>query len=202
MHLRVALAFVAAGLLAQAGLAQTVPAAPTAVQVAEPAPVPACDYKSVESPPGKAWWGQQRWRYATDADAVAAYTALVTGQAPFPNWFTGTQSMLSPGTRFQMAMSPGQPETSPGRFGTFDNIRTAEDVRQYLAVLVEWKPKIDRVVIFEVVHALPVQTGPVGPQVDPKLCALLPGRWSQFQMLPDKADFMWYLKVIEVRQIQ
>jgi hypothetical protein len=201
------IALALAGAMVSPVYAQTVQVPPAAPLPAPsvtpaPAPAPACDYKSVTSPPGKTWWAQQRWRYASDMDATAAYTAIAIGQSPWPNWFVGTQSMLTPGTRFQMAMAPGQKKEQPGGFGTFDNIETAEDVREYLAVLVEWKPVIDRVVIFEVIKALPVQTGPVGPQVDPRLCALLPGRWSQFQMLVAPADRMLYLKPIAERPIQ
>jgi hypothetical protein len=163
---------------------------------------PQCDYQSVDSPPGQAWWAQQRWRYTSDAAAQAAYSALANGRSPWPDWFAGTQSTLAPGTRFQMAMAPDQTDEQPGGFGTFDNIRTVEDVRDHLAVLVDWKSKVDRVVTFEVINALPVQTGPIGPQVDPTLCRLLPGRWSQFQMLVAKDDRMSYLKVVEVRPIQ
>ena len=188
--LRVALALAITGL-----------ATPALAQPAAAAPAAQCNYQSVESPPGRDWWAQQRWRYPSDAAAQAAYAALTNGRSPWPDWFVGAQSTLAPGTRFQMAMSPGQAENQPGGFGTFDNIRTVADVRDYLAVLVEWKPAVDRVVTFEVTHALPVQTGPVGPQVDPRLCRLLPGRWSQFQLLVAPADRMWYLRVVEVRPI-
>jgi hypothetical protein len=77
-----------------------------------------------------------------------------------------------------------------------------QDVRDYLAVLVEWKPAVERVVTFEVVKPLDVKTGPVGPQVDPRLCRLLPGRWSQFQMQVPGTDRMTYLKIVEVRPIR
>ncbi len=192
-------------LFAAANLFSSLPATAQAVQVPAStldAPhAPSCDYKSVDSPPGKVWWSQQRWRYASDADARAAYTAIVIGQSPWPNWFVGTNSTLAVGARFQMAMAPGQKDDQPGGFGTFDNIRTVEDVREYLAVLVEWKPVVDRVITYEVIKPLLVETGPVGPQVDPILCALLPGHWSQFQMQVPAADRFSYLKVIEVRPI-
>lgn len=185
-----------------AAAAQLGACAPMQAAAPAAAAAPACDAQSVASPPGKAWWAQQRWRYASDADAEAAYKALAAGRSPWPDWFTGTQSVLAPGTRFQMAMAPGQPDTEPGGFGTFDRIETAADVREYLAVLVEWKPAIDRVVTFEVVRPLTVETGPVGPQVDPRLCALLPGRWSQFQMMVPGKERMSYLRIVEVRPLQ
>ena len=143
---------------------------------------PCIDPQSVTSLPGKVWWNEQRWRYASDADATAAYQKLEQTTPPWPDWFTPQDSMLPAGTRFQMALAPGQPETKPGGFGTFDDIQDARDVRDYLAVLYQWKPLVDRVVTYETTQPLKVQIGPIGPQVDPTLCRLLPGRWSQVSM--------------------
>lgn len=87
---------------------------------------PACDATSIDSPPGKIWWAEQRWRYASDAAATDAYKQLVTGQSPWPSWFAPAipalvqstppvggppldappLALLPVGTRFQMAMSP------------------------------------------------------------------------------------------------
>lgn len=174
-----------------------------ATQAARPAVAVAagCDAGSLSSAPGKAWWREQRWRYASDDAAAAGYAALL-GQAPaWPDWFVPADGALVPGTRLQMALAPGQPETKPGGFATFDNIFDAADVRRYLAVREAWKPRIDRVVTYEVTRELPVQIGPVGPQVDPALCVLLPGRWSQAKMLVPDGERMDYLRVIEVRAI-
>ncbi|MEA3064675.1 MAG: hypothetical protein QOJ27_1121, partial [Sphingomonadales bacterium] len=106
------------------------------------------------------------------------------------------------GTRFQMAIGGAQTPDSPGSFGTFDRIGSVREVRDDLAVRSDWKPQVDRVVTYEVVRALPVRIGPIGPQVDPKLCVLLPGRWSQFQALVEKGTLRAYLKVVEVRAIR
>jgi hypothetical protein len=38
--------------------------------------------------------------------------------------------------------------------------------------------------------------------VDPRLCALLPGRWSQFQARVEKGTLRGYLKVLDVRPIR
>jgi len=57
-------------------------------------------------------------------------------------------------------------------------------------------------VIFEVVRPLPVLVGPIGPQVDPTVCEILPGRWSQFQMQVAPADRASYLKVVTSYTIQ
>ncbi|MES2988091.1 MAG: hypothetical protein V4808_09320 [Pseudomonadota bacterium] len=174
-----------------------------AAQPARPAAAGvSCDAASLSSAPGKAWWREQRWRYASDEAAGAAYAALLDKTPAWPDWFVPADGTLAPGTRLQMALSPGQPETQPGGFATFDNIFGAGDVRQYLAVREAWKPKVDRVVTYEVIKELPVQIGPVGPQVDPQLCVMLPGRWSQAKMLVPAEARMEYLRVIEVRAVR
>lgn len=156
------------------------------------------------SPPGRAWWAANRWRYQTDEAAAAAYRQLadVTDPSPWPEWYRPYETVLAPGTRFQMAIGGAQTPDQPGSFGTFDRIGSVEEVREDLAVRSDWKPQVDRVVTYEVARELPVRIGPIGPQVDPKLCVLLPGRWSQFQALVEKGTLRDYLKVIEVRGIR
>ncbi|MDB5707002.1 MAG: hypothetical protein JWN66_4118 [Sphingomonas bacterium] len=161
-----------------------------------------CDTKSIDSRPGRIWWTEQRWRYATDADATAAWQAIAGGADPWPDWFIAPGQELAIGTRFQMALGKGQSETSPGGFGTFDNIASVRDVRRYLAVQYAWKPEIDRVVTYEVTKALPVKIGPVGPQADPHGCRWLPGRWSQLQMTVPAPNRIDYLRVVAVRPIR
>jgi len=187
--------------------------------VAVPAGTPACDATSISSPPGKIWWSQERWRYASDADATAAYLTLVNnglGGSPWATWYLPTPTspvtagtlaappitVLPVGTRFQMAMSPGQHDDWPGGWGTFDYIADVQDVREFLAVTHLFKPQVDRVVTFEVTRMLPVYIGPVGPQVDAQTCEYFPGRWSQFNMIPTGSARMDYLKIVEVRPIQ
>ncbi|MCW3835506.1 hypothetical protein ACFQ1E_06790 [Sphingomonas canadensis] len=188
-------------------VAQTASGAPpVAAPAPSPSPAPACDATAIDSPPGKAWWAENRWRYADDAAATAAYQALVKGQSPWPSWYVPTVpnppiTVLPTGTRFQMAIAPGQQPDSPGGWGTFDYIADVEDVRAHLAVTTGFKAAVDRVVTYEVVRLLPVTIGPVGPQVDAGTCSYLPGRWSQFNMLPPWNERMGYLKVIEVRPI-
>ena len=191
---------------------------------AQPLTVPAstlatCDATSMESPPAKIWWAQERWRYADDASAIKAYQTLVNngqGGSPWATWYLPTPTTLATqgilaappittlpvGTRFQMALAPGQNEKLPGGWGTFDYIADVQDVRDFLAVTHSFKPDIDRVVTYEVTRLLPVLIGPVGPQVDTRTCEYFPGRWSQFNMLPPWNERMDYLKVIEVRGIQ
>jgi hypothetical protein len=157
---------------------------------------------TLQSRPGRAWWDENRWRFATDETAAAAYRALAEQASPWPDWYQPYESVLAPGTRFQMAIGGAQTPDQPGNFGTFDRIGSVEDVRDDLAVRSDWKPVVDRVVTYEVVRELPVEIGPIGPQVDPKLCVLLPGHWSQFKALVEKGTLRGYLKVLEVRAIR
>jgi len=169
----------------------------------------ACDVTNHDSEPAQKYFEMERWRYESDAATWAAYDALVKGKSPWPNWFVsganaGGQgyTLLQPGTRFQMALSSGQKNDTPGGWGTFDYIRSVKDVREYLAVLPEFKKDVDRVVTYEVTYKMPVMKGPVGPQVDKETCSILPGRWSQFNMLMRFDNRMAYLKVVDERKIK
>jgi hypothetical protein len=157
---------------------------------------------TLQSRAGRAWWDENRWRYATDGEAEAAYRRLAEQASPWPDWYRPYETGLPPGTRFQMAIGGAQTPDQPGSFGTFDRIASVADVREDLAVRSDWKPAVDRVVTYEVVRELPVRIGPVGPQVDSGLCALLPGRWSQFQALVEKGTLRGYLKVLKIRSIR
>lgn len=157
---------------------------------------------SLQSRPGREWLKQHGWRFKSAAEAGAAYNRLFRDQSPWPDWFQPERRVLPPGTRFQMAIGGGQSPEKPGAFGTFDRLRRISDVRHYLAVKKEWKPRVDRVVTYEVVQPLPVHLGPVGPQVDGRSCRLLPGRWSQLQMLVAPDQRMTYIKIVETRPLR
>ncbi|HYD38502.1 MAG TPA: hypothetical protein VEA60_12870 [Allosphingosinicella sp.] len=159
---------------------------------------------TLQSRAGRQWWEENRWRFASDEAAAAAYRKLadVPDPSPWPDWYRPYETVLKPGTRFQMAIGGGQTPDQPGSFGTFDRITSVEEVREDLAVRTDWKPEVGQVVTYEVVRELPVRIGPIGPQIDPKLCLLLPGRWSQFQALVEKGTLRSYLKVLEVRAIR
>lgn len=157
---------------------------------------------TLQSRAGRSWWAENRWRYPTDEAAASAYRRLAEEASPWPDWYRPYEATLPPGTRFQMAIGGAQSPDQPGSFGTFDRIESVEDVREDLAVRSDWKPKVDRAVTYEVVRELPVLIGPIGPQVDPGTCALLPGRWSQFQARVEKGTLRGYLKVLEVRPIR
>ncbi|HEX9964496.1 MAG TPA: hypothetical protein VGB04_05880 [Allosphingosinicella sp.] len=173
------------------------PRPPTAAAAA-----PCTGAATLGSRPGKAWLEENRWRYASDEAAATAYRRLAEEASPWPDWYQPYETRLAPGTRFQMAIGGDQTPDQPGSFGTFDRIASVADVREDLAVRSDWKPRVDRVVTYEVVRELPVRVGPIGPQVDPGACALLPGRWSQFQALVEKVTLRGYLKVLEVRAIR
>jgi hypothetical protein len=155
-----------------------------------------------QSRAGHEWLAANGWRYASPAAADVAYKQLIEGASPWPDWYVPYQTSLTPGTRFQMAIGGTQSPEAPGRFGTFDRIFHVEDVRMLLAVRKEWKPLIDRVVTYEVTQPLPVKIGPVGPQIDPGTCQLLPGRGSQFQMLVDPKAIMTYIRVVDVQPVK
>src|SRR5436853_2818371 len=133
-----------------------------------------CAAASVQSRAGREWWAENRWRYASDEAAAEAYRRLAQEASPWPDWYRPYETSLPVGTRFQMAIGGAQTPDQPGSFGTFDQIVSVDDVREDLAVRSDWKPKVDRVVTYEVVRELPVRIGPIGPQVDPGLCDLLP----------------------------
>ncbi|HEY6816138.1 MAG TPA: hypothetical protein VI168_11405 [Croceibacterium sp.] len=158
--------------------------------------------RDMNSPPALEWIHEYGWRYPNPQAAQAAYLLLVDGQSPWPDWFTPTVSALQPGTLFQMALSASQTDDHPGAFGTFDFIDDVSEVREDLAVLLAWKPDVQRVTTYRVTEPLPVLVGPIGPQVDPLACQLLQGRFSQFQMLVPAADRMKYLQVVSSRAIQ
>ncbi|MFL6862014.1 MAG: hypothetical protein ACJ8DZ_03335 [Allosphingosinicella sp.] len=165
---------------------------------AAPAAVPV----AARGDPHAAWWAEQSWRYPDAAAAEAAYQALAARQSPWPEWHQVHVAALPAGTRFQMALAPGQGTDRPGAFGTFDRIPDVAWVRRVLAVKVAWKPAIDRVVTYEVVDPLPADTGTVGPQIDADGPAYLPGGGSQLEMAVPAAERVRHLKVIEVRTIR
>jgi len=171
----------------------------TGVPAAAQAPAPAA---AAAPAAHAAWWADQRWRYAGDEEAEAAYRALVARESPWPEWHQSNLVSLPAGLRFQMAIAPGQPTDRPGGFGTFDRIPNVEYVRLSLAVKTAWKPAIDRVVTYEITAPLIADVGTVGPQIDVPADRYLPGGGSQFQMMMPAAERMQHLRVVEVRSIQ
>ncbi|MYL64388.1 hypothetical protein GLW07_13610 [Bacillus hwajinpoensis] len=141
--------------------------------------------------------------YVSVEDQASDFMKILNEQDPWPLDFDkeNAKTSLMPGTRFEMALSPDQPNERPGGFGTFDEITDSMYVRNSLAVKEEWKPNIDRIVVYEVVDELPVMSGKVGPQIEEPLGSYLPGGGHQIQMLVSPAERMKYLKVVEIKKI-
>ena len=140
---------------------------------------------------------QHKGRFKSSTEAASAYNKLVNEQSPWPLNEPPLDATLVPGTRVKMAVSPGQPATRPRGFATFDDIPNASYVRNELAVKMEWKPDIDRVITYEVKKPLPVKIGAVGPQVDKGANVYLSGGGSQVEMAVPPAERMNYLEVID-----
>jgi hypothetical protein len=172
-------------------------AAPQAARTASAAAVPVSAH-GLERP----WWRDNRWRYQDDAEASAAYQRLLTQESPWPEWHQVQVTMLPAGLRFEMALAPGQGTDRPGAFGTFERIGSVRFVRYSLAVKTAWKPKIDRVVTFEIVDPLPADVGMVGPQIDAAAGLYLPGGASQLEMKVPASERNAHLKVVAVREIR
>jgi len=161
-----------------------------------------CASHRIDSRPGRAWSDAQAWRFATREAAEAAYARLAGESSPWPDWAAPQIVELAPGTRFQMAIGGSQGPDRPGAFGTFDAIESVADVRRRLAVKREWKPRVDRRVIYEVVRPLPARVGPVGPQVDRGACRYLAGRYSRLEVLVPAERRMDHLRIVEVRALR
>ncbi|NBC36611.1 hypothetical protein GTZ99_08575 [Novosphingobium sp. FSY-8] len=179
--------------------------APAYAQTAAPA-APACN--TLDSPAGKAWARANAWRYADPARAAAVYRDLADSRnpSPWPDGIAPQWTVLPTGTRFQMAIAKGQIQPDGtiwyGGFGTFDRIDSTQQVRDWLAVRSDFKGSVDFVLTLEVVQPLPALVGPIGPQVEPAGCKLLPGGGMQLQMVTLPKDRAAYLKVIEQRPVQ
>ncbi|MFZ1743987.1 MAG: hypothetical protein WAT93_14115 [Pontixanthobacter sp.] len=156
----------------------------------------------LNSPAATDWMERNGWRYNTQQQADAAYARLTKDMSPWPDWYHPEVSVLQPGTRFQMAMSSKQPNTSPGGFATFDYLESVEQVRKYLAVLPGWKADINRMVTYEVKAPMLASIGPIGPQVDKDSCTLYTGEFTQVQFLVPPADRMQYLTYVSERTIK
>jgi len=139
---------------------------------------------------------QHKGRFNSPAEAAAAYDNLKVGKSPWPIGVTPTPGTIKAGQKIRMAMSPGQPANRPGGWATTDAIPDANTVREKLAVTKEFKPELSHVQEYEVIKDIPVNTGPVGPQVDAITGEYLPGGGSQIQMTVNPADRMDYLKPI------
>lgn len=141
-------------------------------------------------------------RYESLQKAKEGYQRVVENESPWNDGEKPEFKELEIGTRFEMAMAPGQPDDRPGAFGTMSNIEDKNFVRDKLAVKEDWKPEIDRVNTYEVVKPLPANVGEVGPQVDIPADRYLKGGSDQIEMLVEPRDRMDYIKLIDSRRIE
>ena len=146
----------------------------------------------------------QKGNYKSSKEAAEAYKRLVADQSPWPDGYVPKERVLRPGETFNMSLDSTQPVTSPGSFGTFDNIPNVDYVRNNLAVKSDWKADCSKVVTYKVKDGvtIPVREGAVGPQIDVKANKYLPGGGTQVQLMLDRsANKMDYLEVVSVRSI-
>lgn len=141
-------------------------------------------------------------RYESLQKTKEGYQRVVENESPWNDGEKPEFKELEIGTRFEMAMAPGQPDDRPGAFGTMSNIEDKNFVRDKLAVKEDWKPEIDRVNTYEVVKPLPANVGEVGPQVDIPADRYLKGGSDQIEMLVEPRDRMDYIKLIDSRRIE
>jgi len=193
------------GLLRQATFAAAYVASGGALHAGQaPAPSTCVAAKDDRPDPIRVQWlAGNDWRYGNADQADLAYRRLKGCESPWPEWHQEQVVTLPAGLRFEMAVAPGQPVDRPGAFGTFDHIPDVSYVRRTLAVKTKWKPKVDRVVTYEITEPVPADTGVIGPQIDVEGGAYLPGGGSQLQMKVPATERMRHLKVVGTpRQIQ
>ena len=106
-----------------------------------------------------------------------------------PNIGPITSRDAIPGEEFNMVLSAPQSNTTPGRFGTFDDIPNQSYAREQLAIRSDWKPDVSKVQRYRIPDGDPIriQESVVGPQPDPGLGRELPGGGTQLEIL-DNAD--------------
>ncbi|GAB5082282.1 hypothetical protein Osc1_14550 [Hominimerdicola sp. 21CYCFAH17_S] len=135
---------------------------------------------------------------------IDEYFKIIKDQSPWPNDFIPQNSVLLPGDKFNIVLDSNQPITKPGRFATTNEIKCIKDVRNNLAVKVDWKQD-PKVVVSYVVNEgaqIPVLKGLVGPQLDLNANCFYPGGYNQLNLLLGyDVDMMKYLNIGSVKII-
>lgn len=136
--------------------------------------------------------------YNSAEEQANAFMSILKDEDAWPLGYVDTPVVLEAGDTFKMALSPGQPITSPGGFGTIDDIPNVDYARNQLAIKEGWKGDIDRVVTYRVKEGmeLPAFTGQVGPQIDDKVGKFLSGGGHQYEFR-DIPNLMDYLEVVD-----
>ncbi|MDJ0380732.1 putative T7SS-secreted protein [Streptomyces sp. G-G2] len=96
-----------------------------------------------------------------------------------------TSRLAQPGEEFNMVLSKGQPGTSPGGFGTFEDVPNQQFVRDQLAIRTDWKDDVSMLQRYRFPDSgdpIRIQESIIGPQTDPSL-GHLPGGVSQLEIL-------------------
>ncbi|MEV6581175.1 hypothetical protein AB0M92_23730 [Streptomyces sp. NPDC051582] len=96
-----------------------------------------------------------------------------------------TSRIAQPGEEFNMVLSKGQSPSTPGAFGTFDDVPNQQFVRDQPAVRTDWKDDVSvlqRYRIPEGGDPIRIQESIIGPQTDPTL-GHLPGGAGQLEIL-------------------
>jgi RHS repeat-associated protein len=96
-----------------------------------------------------------------------------------PNTPMASYPVPKGGMEVDMAMGPGQ--TTPGGWATKDNITDVNFVRNDLAVIPDFKPKVTAVQKWYIPEGVQIQDGIVGPQIQNGI--LYPGGANQVQIL-------------------
>ena len=129
---------------------------------------------------------------------IDEYFEIIQKQSPWPPDFIPQESMLTAGDKINIVLDSNQPITKPGRFATIDEITCVDEVRNNLAVKVDWKTDPRVVVSYSVKDGVEIPTlnGPVGPQIDLKANCYYPGGYNQLNLLLDyDIDMMNYLNI-------
>ncbi|MGF6907695.1 hemagglutinin repeat-containing protein [Fusobacterium sp. PH5-44] len=143
------------------------------------------------------------FKEANPTQTIDDYFELLNGQSPWPKGYTPVQINLQGGFKFEMAM--GKNQENPGGFATdINTINSVDYTRNNLAIKLGWKGEIGKVGEFQVNDGkiLPVNIGPVGPQIDLDLNKYLPGGANQYEMKIDMNKWGNFIELINTRKIK
>ncbi|MFB7978452.1 putative T7SS-secreted protein [Streptomyces vinaceus] len=96
-----------------------------------------------------------------------------------------TSRIAQPGEEFNMVLSKGQSPSTPGGFGTFDDVPNQQFVRDQLAIRTDWKDDVSMLQRYRIPEGgdpIRIQESIIGPQTDPTL-GHLPGGAGQLEIL-------------------
>jgi RHS repeat-associated protein len=108
-----------------------------------------------------------------------------------------------PGEEFNMVLSAGQPNTSPGAFGSFEDIPSQSYARNNLAIRSDWKADVSYVQRYRFPSGEPIriQQSMVGPQYDSGSGRILVGGAQQLEIL-NRSDLPRLIPVGDPRPLR